>query len=69
MLKDKNGEIKGSAAALIRFVPVIKYSLFYICRGFVADENDFETFDALFDGIKQLAKDTRHIALKSTLKS
>ena len=64
MIKDENGEIKGSAAALIRFVPVIKYSLFYICRGFVADENDFETFDALFEGMKQLAKEYKAYCIK-----
>lgn len=64
MLKDENGNIKGSAAALIRFVPVIKYSLFYVCRGFTADENDFETFDALFDGLLKLAKEYKAYCIK-----
>lgn len=64
MLKDDNGVIKGSAAVLIRFVPVIKYSLFYVCRGFVADENDFETFDALFDGLLKLAKEYKAYCIK-----
>lgn len=64
MLKDENGNIKGSAAALIRFVPVIKYSLFYVCRGFTADENDFETFDALFDGLLELAKEYKAYCIK-----
>ena len=52
MLKDDNGKIIGSASVLIRFIPVIKYSLFYVCRGFVADENDFDTFDKLFNSIR-----------------
>jgi lipid II:glycine glycyltransferase (peptidoglycan interpeptide bridge formation enzyme) len=30
----------------------------------VADENDFETFDALFDGIKQLAKEYKAYCIK-----
>ena len=32
MLKDENGEIKGSASVLIRSIPVIKNSLMYCCR-------------------------------------
>lgn len=68
MLKDKNGEIKGSAAALIRFVPVIKYSLFYICRGFVADEMILKHSTLCLTALSSLQRNTRHIALKSTLK-
>uniref|UniRef100_UPI004025B35C peptidoglycan bridge formation glycyltransferase FemA/FemB family protein n=1 Tax=Eubacterium sp. TaxID=142586 RepID=UPI004025B35C len=64
MLKDDNGNIKGAAAALIRFVPVIKYSLFYVCRGFVADEDDFDTFDKLFDGLMKLAKEYKAYCIK-----
>ncbi len=56
MDKDENGDIKGSAAVLIRFIPVIKYALFYVCRGFVADEDNFDVFDELFDGILKLGK-------------
>ena len=64
MLKDNSGKILGSAAVLIRFVPVIKYSLFYVCRGFVADENDFDTFDKLFDGLLELAKEYKAYCIK-----
>ncbi|MCC8016848.1 MAG: peptidoglycan bridge formation glycyltransferase FemA/FemB family protein [Clostridiales bacterium] len=64
MLRDESGKIKGSAAALIRFIPVIKYSLFYVCRGFAADENDFETFDALFKGLLELAKEYKAYCIK-----
>ena len=64
MLKDDSGKIVGSAAVLIRFVPVIKYSLFYVCRGFVADENDFDTFDKLFDGLRELAKEYKAYCIK-----
>lgn len=64
MLKDDNGEIIGSASVLIRFIPVIKYSLFYVCRGFVADENDFDTFDKLFNGLLDLAKEYKAYCIK-----
>ena len=46
MIKDKNREIKGSAAALIRFVPTL-----------------------CLTASSSLQRNTRHIALKSTLKS
>ncbi|MCD7723396.1 MAG: peptidoglycan bridge formation glycyltransferase FemA/FemB family protein [Clostridiales bacterium] len=64
MLKDSAGKITGSAGVLIRFIPVLKYSLFYICRGFVAAEDDFETFDALFDGILELAREYKAYCIK-----
>ena len=50
MLKDDNDEIKGAAAVLIRSIPVIGNSLMYACRGFVADEDDFENaVKAIYD--------------------
>lgn len=64
MLKDDDGKIIGSASVLIRFIPVIKYSLFYVCRGFVADENDFDTFDKLFNGLLDLAKEYKAYCIK-----
>ena len=57
MLKDDNGEIIGSADVLIRSIPVIKNSLMYACRGFVCDEDDFDTFDKLFDAILEVGKE------------
>ena len=53
MLRDEDGNIKGSADVLIRTVPVIKASLLYCCRGFVADEDDFATFVERVDQQKQ----------------
>ena len=64
MLKDDNGDIKGSAAVLIRSIPVIKNSLMYACRGFVADENDFDTFDKLFDALLEIGKEYKAYCLK-----
>lgn len=64
MLRNDSGEIKGSAAVLIRSVPVIKYSLMYCCRGFVCDENDFETFDSLFDALLKIGKECKAYCLK-----
>ncbi len=64
MLKDENGSIKGAAAVLIRSIPVIKASLMYACRGFVADEDDFETFDELFNALLELGKEYRAYCIK-----
>ena len=63
MLKE-DGEIKGAAAALIRSIPVIKNSLMYVCRGFTADENDFDTFDKLFYALKQIGKEYKAYCIK-----
>ena len=64
MLKDENGEIKGSASALIRSIPIIKNSLMYCCRGFVCDENDFDTFDKLFNALLELGKEYKAYCIK-----
>ncbi len=64
MLKNEDGTIRGSAAILIRFIPVIKYSLFYVCRGFTADEDDLETFDELFDAVLDLAREYKAYCIK-----
>ena len=64
MLKDEDGNIKGSADVLIRTVPVIKASLLYCCRGFVADEDDFATFDALFAALLDIAKEYHGYCIK-----
>ncbi len=68
MLKNDSGEIKGSAAVLIRSIPIIKNSLMYCCRGFVCDENDFDTFTNFLTVLLSLARNIKHIALKLTLK-
>lgn len=64
MLRDEDGNIKGSADVLIRTVPVIKASLLYCCRGFVADEDDFATFDALFAALLDIAKEYHGYCIK-----
>ena len=64
MLKNDSGEIKGSAAVLIRSIPIIKNSLMYCCRGFVCDENDFDTFDKLFNGLIELGKEYKAYCIK-----
>ena len=68
MLRDEDGNIKGSADVLIRTVPVIKASLLYCCRGFVADEDDFATFDSL-PHFWILQRNTTATVLKSTRRS
>lgn len=62
--KDENGVIKGSASALIRYIPVVKYALVYCCRGFCCDVDDFNTFDELFEGMKQVAKKHKGYVIK-----
>lgn len=64
MSKDENGNIKGAGSVLIRFMPVIKCSLLYVCRGFACDTDDFETFDELLSGIKQIAKENKGYVIK-----
>ena len=64
MLKDDNGKIIGAADVLIRSIPVIKYSLMYACRGFVCDENDFDTFDRLFEALLEIGKEYKAYCLK-----
>lgn len=64
MCRDDSGKIKGAGSVLIRFVPVVKCSLCYVCRGFACDVDDFETFDELLGGVKQIAKENRAYVIK-----
>ena len=64
MLKGDDGEIIGTADVLIRSIPVIGYSLMYACRGFVCDENDFDTFDKLFNALLEIGKEYKAYCLK-----
>ena len=64
MSKDDSGNIKGAGSVLIRFIPVIGYSLLYVSRGFACDTDDFETFDELLEGIKQIAKENKGYVIK-----
>lgn len=64
ILKDDGGRIKGSAGVLIRSIPVIGASLLYCCRGFVSDENDFDTFDELLSGLQEIAKEYKGYCIK-----
>lgn len=64
LCKDAQGNIKGSAAVLIRSIPVIHYTLLYCCRGFCCDINDFDTIDELFIGLKEVAKRNKGYVIK-----
>lgn len=36
----------------------------YCCRGFVCDENDFDTFDKLFNALLELGKEYKAYCIK-----
>ena len=36
----------------------------YCCRGFVCDENDFDTFDKLINGLIELGKEYKAFSIK-----
>ena len=62
--RGESGEIKGEAAVMMRFIPVINAALCYVCRGFVCDEDDFSTFDELLQGVKDIAAENRGYVIK-----
>ncbi|MGE4282573.1 MAG: lipid II:glycine glycyltransferase FemX [Clostridia bacterium] len=64
VIEDKDGNIKGSMSMLIRKIPLFKYTIMYSPRGPVCDIHDKETFRALLDGAKQLAKKHNSYVLK-----
>ena|SRR5574344_1613005 len=47
IVKDKNGEIKGTMSILLRKVPVINRHIMYAPRGFICDIHDKETLKEL----------------------
>lgn len=64
LCRNDDGKIKGSAAVLIRSIPVIHFTLLYCCRGFCCDPHDFATIDELFGGLKELAKQKKGYVIK-----
>lgn len=64
IFKNEQSLIKGTACVLIRKIPFINRSLIYCCRGFVCDENDFDTFDILLDAVLEIGKKYKAFCLK-----
>ena len=57
IIKDENGEIKGTMSILLRKVPIFNRYIMYAPRGFVCDVHDKDT-------LKKLMKEARKIAKK-----
>lgn len=56
VVKDKEGNIKGTMSILLRKVPVINRYIMYAPRGFVCDIHDKETLKELTEKAKEIAK-------------
>lgn len=56
IIKDDNGEIKGTMSILLRKVPIFKRYIMYAPRGFVCDPHDKETLQKLLEEAKKIAK-------------
>ncbi len=56
IVRDKNGNIEGTIAVLIRFVPVFKAKMLYSPRGPVCDIHNADVMKRLFDGVNAIAK-------------
>ena len=54
--RDGEGRIRGTCLLLIKKIPAMNTSFLYAPRGPVFDYDDAETFEDLFEGIKQLGK-------------
>jgi len=55
-VRGEDGKIKGTMAVMIRTMPLVKRTLMYSCRGPVCDLDDRETFGALLEGCRELAR-------------
>ena len=64
IVRDDAGKIKGSLALMIRKVPGLSSTMMYGNRGPVCDLDDRETFGALLEGAKALAKKYRAYVIK-----
>jgi peptidoglycan pentaglycine glycine transferase (the first glycine) len=62
--EDDSGNIKGIISILIRKIPFLKNTMMYSPRGPVCDIHDKETFKALIDHAKLLAKEYKSYVLK-----
>ena len=56
IVKNDNGEIKGTMSILLRKVPIFNRYIMYAPRGFVCDPHDKETLQKLFEEAKKIAK-------------
>ena len=56
IVKDENGNIKGTMSILLRKVPIFKKYIMYAPRGFVCDIDDKETLKELTRRAKEIAK-------------
>ena len=56
IVKDNDGNIKGTMSILLRKVPIFKRYIMYAPRGFVCDPHDKETLQKLFEEAKKIAK-------------
>lgn len=63
-VRDGKSAIRGSMAFLIRRVPGLGVSMLYACRGPVCDLDDRETFAALMEGARALARQYRGYLIK-----
>jgi peptidoglycan pentaglycine glycine transferase (the first glycine) len=64
VVRDEQGQIKGSLSVLIRKIPYLKNTLMYAPRGPICDENDKETFSKLTKEADILAKKYNAFMLK-----
>lgn len=64
LCRGENGEIKGTAAVLVRKVPGLPWTLMYGGRAPVCDIEDKEVLKELTEGLKALAKKYRSYAIK-----
>ena len=63
-VRGEDGKIKGTMAVMIRRMPLVKKTMMYACRGPVCDLDDRETFGALLEGAKELAKEHGSYVIK-----
>ncbi len=56
IVRDENGNIKGSMSLLLRKVPIFHRYIMYAGRGFVCDEHDKETLKQLTEEATKIAK-------------
>lgn len=64
IIKDDNGEIKGTMSILLRKVPMFNRYIMYAPRGFVCDPHDKDTLQKLFEEARKIAKKYKAFILK-----
>lgn len=56
IVKDKDGEIKGTMSVLLRKVPMMNRHIMYAPRGFICNPHDVETLKELTEKAQEIAK-------------